>query len=139
MIKQVSVFVENKPGRLSSVTKKLKEGNINIRAFTIAEAGDFGVIRLVVDNPKKAMDLLHGDFMVSETEVLGVEMEDRPGALHEIASVLGENNINIGYAYAFVTGNRALLILKVDDIESASEILKKRGLKSVDSINDVVE
>ncbi len=134
-IKQISLFAENKPGRLAKIAETLSKGKINIRAFTIAEAGDFGVIRMVVDDPDKAYKTLQGQgFAVSETEVVGVEMKDIPGGLHEIASTLGKNNVNIDYAYAFVTtSNLALLIIRVDNIPQALKVLKEAKIRIVDS------
>ena len=130
MIKQVSVFAENKPARLEKMTQILKLANVNIRAFTIAEAGDFGVLRMVVDKPDIAhRQLNEAGFTVSETDVLGVEMSDSPGALHEIAHILGSNNINVDYAYAFVTATqKALLIIRVDNISNAITVLGNAGV-----------
>ena len=130
MIKQISVFAENKPARLEKMTEILKLANINIRAFTIAEAGDFGVLRMVVDKPDTAhRQLNEAGFTVSETDVLGVEMSDSPGALHEIAHILGSNNINVDYAYAFVTATqKALLIIRVDNISNAIVVLGNAGV-----------
>lgn len=86
MVKQISVFVENKPGRLAAVTEVLMKHNINIRAFTIADAGDFGIIRMVVDKTDEAYQALkEAGFTVRLTNVLAVEVEDKPGALHRIA------------------------------------------------------
>jgi hypothetical protein len=103
-IKQISLFVENRPGRMAKVSKNLSVAGVNIRAMTIAEAGDFGVIRMVVDNPDKGYKVLHdGGFTVSVTDVLAVEMKDAPGGLYEIVDTLGANKINVDYAYAFVT------------------------------------
>jgi len=100
-IKQISLFAENKPGRLSKIADTLSKAKVNIRAFTIAEAGDFGVIRMVVDDPDRAYKTLQKQgFAVSETEVIGVEMKDVPGGLFEISSTLGSNGVNIDYAYA---------------------------------------
>lgn len=133
-IKQISLFAENKPGRLSKIAESLSKAKINIRAFTIAEAGDFGVIRMVVDEPDKAYKALQAQgFAVSETEVIGVEMKDVPGGLYEISSTLGKNNVNIDYAYAFVTATRlALLILRVDNVKEALKVLKEAGIRIVD-------
>ena len=130
MIKQISVFAENKPARLEKMTEILKLANINIRAFTIAEAGDFGVLRMVVDKPDIAhRQLNEAGFTVSETDVLGVEMSDSPGALHEIAHILGSNNINVDYAYAFVTATqKALLIIRVDNSSNAIAVLGNAGV-----------
>lgn len=133
IIKQISLFAENKPGRLANIAENFRKAGINIRAFTIAEAGDFGIIRMVVDKPDAAHEVLHdAGFTVSETNVMGVEMQDIPGGLGKIADVLGEKNINIDYAYAFVTKTeKALLILRVSDIEDAIRILQGTGVKLI--------
>src|SRR5512136_1304171 len=131
-IKQISLFVENKPGRMAKVSKNLSDAGVNIRALTIAEAGDFGVIRMVVDDPEKGYKVLHDNgFTVSTTDVLAVEMKDTPGGLYEIVNTLGENNINVDYAYAFVTAKaeRAMLILRVDDIARAKQVLGEKKVK----------
>ncbi len=132
-IKQISLFAENKPGRLSKIADTLSKGKINIRAFTIAEAGDFGVIRMVVDDPDQAYKTLQKQgFAVSETEVIGVEMKDVPGGLFEISSTLGSNGVNIDYAYAFVTKTElALLIIRVDDVAKAQKVLKAAKIRLV--------
>ncbi|MCS3924067.1 ACT domain-containing protein [Methanosalsum natronophilum] len=133
-IKQISLFSENRPGRLAKTAEKLKSADVNIRAFTIAEAGDFGIIRMVVDNPSNAHKVLHdAGFTVSETDVLGVEMEDVPGSLAKIADVLGEHSINIDYAYAFVTRtDKAFLILRVDNITNAIKVLDEANIELID-------
>jgi hypothetical protein len=131
-IKQISLFVENRPGRMAKVSKNLSDAGVNIRAMTIAEAGDFGVIRMVVDNPDKGYKVLHDSgFTVSVTDVLAVEMKDAPGGLYEIVDTLGANKINVDYAYAFVTAKaeRAMLILRVDDLSRAKEVLNAKGVK----------
>ena len=131
-IKQISLFVENRPGRTAKVAKTLSDAGVNIRALTIAEAGDFGVIRMVVDDPEKGYKVLKDNaFTVSMTDVLAVEMKDAPGGLYEIVNTLGQNNVNVDYAYAFVTAKaqRAMLILRVDDIVKARKVLGERGVK----------
>jgi hypothetical protein len=105
---------------------------VNIRALTIAEAGDFGIVRMVVDDTEKGYKVLRDEgFTVSETEVLAVEIQDSPGGLYEIANTLGENEINVEYAYAFVTAKaeRAMLILRVDDISGAANVLSEAGVR----------
>jgi len=133
LIKQISIFAENKAGRLEKITEKLKSANINIRAFTIAEAGDFGVMRMVVDKPEQAHNVLHdAGFTVSETDVLGIEMSDSPGGLHEISTVLGSNDINVDYAYAFAMATqKALLIIRVDNISNAIEVLENSDIRLI--------
>jgi len=131
-IKQISIFAENKPGRMAGVAKALGDAGVNIRALTIAEAGDFGVIRMVVDDTERGYTALRKEgFMVSETDVLAVEIKDVPGGLYEIVNSLGMNNINVEYAYAFVTAKaeRAMLILRVDDVKRAAEVLNEAGVR----------
>ena len=134
IIKQISLFSENKSGKLASIAANLKSADVNIRAFTIAEAGDFGIVRMVVDKPDVAHSVLHGaGFTVSETSVLGIEMEDVPGSLSNIADVLDNYNINIDYAYAFVTKtDKAMLIVRVDDIKSALKVLSNANINLID-------
>lgn len=130
MIKQISVFVENKPGRLSAVTGVLFERGINLRAFTIADAGDFGIIRMVVDKTEEAYKALKdAGFTVAVNEVLAVEVEDRPGELFRISKALGDAGVNIEYVYAFTSEkHRALIIFRVNDVERAKSILEKMGV-----------
>ena len=125
IIKQISIFSENRPGRLASVAQALGEEKINILAFSIAEASGFGVIRALVDHPQKAYDKLSSmGFNVAFTDVIAVQMKDQPGGLYEIAKVLGDSGINIEYSYAYSGKKGAVLILRVDQIEDAiSKIL----------------
>jgi hypothetical protein len=130
MIKQISVFVENKPGRLAAVTERLYESDVNIRAFTIAEAGDFGIIRMVVDKTEEAYRALkEAGFTVSLTDVLAVEVEDKPGSLYKIAKALGDAGINIEYVYAFTSEkHKALIIFRVNNISEAKKVLDQMGI-----------
>ncbi len=129
-MKQVSVFVENKPGRLASVTEVLFKAGINLRAFAIAEAGDFGIIRMIVDRPEEAYRALKdAGFTVAINDVIGVEVKDEPGSLYRIAKALGDENVNIEYVYAFTFGGeKALIILRVDDMDKAIEVLEREGV-----------
>jgi hypothetical protein len=105
---------------------------VNIRALTIAEAGDFGIVRMVVDDTPRGYKVLREEgFTVSETEVLAVAIQDSPGGLYEIANTLGMNEINVDYAYAFVTAKaeRAMLILRVDNISGATRVLSEAGVR----------
>jgi hypothetical protein len=121
-IKQISVFSENKPGRLAAIAKAMQEEGVNIFAFSIAEADGFGVVRALVDHPDKAYRRLTSlGFVVSFTDVIGVRMRDEPGGLYEVARALGEANINIEYSYAYSGKEAAVLILRVDNIRSAIE------------------
>jgi hypothetical protein len=130
MIRQISVFVENKPGRLASVTGVLFEKGINLRAFMIADAGDFGIIRMVVDKTDEAYKALkEAGFTVAINEVLAVEVEDKPGELYRIAKALGDEGINIDYVYAFTSEkHKALIIFRVDNLERAVRILERIGV-----------
>ncbi len=128
IIKQISVFSENKPGRLSAIAKGLEDGGVNIYAFSIAESKGFGVVRLIVDKSSAALKKLADiGFMVSYTDVIGIKMVDRPGGLYETASILGNANINIEYAYAYSGKGGAVLIIRVDDIETAVKKLVESG------------
>jgi hypothetical protein len=134
-IKQLSVFLENKSGRLAAVTRLLAAKGINIRALSIADTSDFGILRLIVNDPYAAYQALkEGGFTVSLTEVLGVEMPDRPGALSNILTHLEEAGINIEYLYAFLGkgDNGALVIFRVEDLNKAIEILSAKGVRLVD-------
>ena len=138
-IKQISLFSENKPGRLAKIADVLGKANINIRAFTIAESGDFGIVRLVVDHPDQAHDVLKREgFTVSETDVVGIEINDEPGSMKDVAELFAEGNINIDYAYAFIGRNqKAVLIVRVSDLESALAFLKTKGVSLLE-INDLL-
>ncbi len=138
-IKQISLFSENKPGRLAKIADVLGKEKINIRAFTIAESGDFGIVRLVVDHPDRAHDVLKREgFTVSETDVVGIEINDEPGSMKDVAELFAEGNINIDYAYAFIGRNqKAVLIVRVSDLESALTFLKTKGVSLLE-INDLL-
>jgi hypothetical protein len=129
-IKQVSIFAENKPGRLAGIAEALESEKINIRAFSIAEASGFGVVRTLVDHPDKAhKKLTELGYVVSTTEVIGVKMRDEPGGLKEIAKMLGDAGINIEYAYAYSGRPAAVLVLRVDNIEAAIKTILAMGGK----------
>lgn len=132
MIKQISVFMKNEPGRLSHVTKILAAAGIDIRALTVAETADFGILRLIVDDPDKAYKTLKDkQIAVVEHDVLGVEVEDKPGGLSKIAQLLEEEGINIEYVYAFVTKSheKAYVVLRLDDIEGGRRLLEENNIK----------
>jgi hypothetical protein len=134
LIKQISVFSENKPGRLAAIARALQEEQINILAFSIAEAEGFGVVRALVDKPEKAYRKLTGlGFNVAFTDVIAVKMQDSPGGLYEIAKMLGDARINIEYSYAYSGKEAAVLILRVDNIESAITLLREKGGELLES------
>lgn len=130
-IRQISVFVENKQGRLDAIIKILKENSINIRAISIADTKDFGILRLIVDEPDKACEKLRAEkCTVTITEVVAIEIPDEMGRLSSVVTVLAEENVNIEYMYAFLSksDNKASIILRVDDNDKASEAFKKAGV-----------
>ncbi|MDD4483368.1 MAG: ACT domain-containing protein [Methanoregula sp.] len=128
VIKQISIFSENRPGRLAAVAQALGEEKINILAFSIAEANGFGVIRALVDHPEKAYKKLSSlGYNVAFTDVIAVQMKDQPGGLYDIAKVLGDSGINIEYSYAYSGKKVAVLILRVDQVEDAIEKIQGAG------------
>ncbi|HUU75623.1 MAG TPA: ACT domain-containing protein [Methanoregulaceae archaeon] len=128
IIKQISVFSENRPGRLAAIAQALQDEDINILAFSIAEADGFGVVRALVDKPRNAYDTLGNlGFNVAFTDVIAVKMRDHPGGLYEIARILGEGKINIEYSYAYSGKEGAVLILRVDNIQSAIKVILEGG------------
>ncbi len=133
LIKQISVFAENQPGVLAKITNVLSSDGIKIRAFTIAESSEFGIVRLVVDYHEQAYFLLFdAGLTVSSQDVIGIEIDSTTNALSKVASSLADVGVNISYAYAFVDApKKTLLILKVDNNSVALDILKKLGIKVV--------
>lgn len=132
MAKQISIFLENKAGRLAHVTRVLGDAGINIRALSIADTSDFGILRVIVNDPDQAYRILRAaEFTVSETEVVAVQVPDSPGGLASVLEQMSEENLNIEYLYAFIgsSGNEALVIFKVEDIEKARNSFKERGIK----------
>lgn len=128
----ISIFAENKPGRLERVTKVLSEADINILAFSITSTNGFGVIKFMVNKWKLAYDLLkEKGFTVSLNEAIGIEMKDQPGGLYEVVKILSSKGINIESASVYVaeTRKRAYLIVEVEDTEKAMELLKGENLK----------
>jgi hypothetical protein len=130
MIKQVSIFIENRAGRLYEISKLLGDNNINIRALSLADTSDFGILRLIVDKPDEATALLKkNNFAVSETNVVAIEVSDTPGGLANILKIFNDNKINVEYMYAFVEeGNKAVIAFRFDD-DKAKDKLKKAGVK----------
>jgi hypothetical protein len=128
IIRQISVFSENKPGRLASIARAFQEEKINILAFSIAEADGFGVVRALVNHPDKAFNKLTSlGYNVAFTDVIAVKMKDEPGGLFEIAKILGDAEINMEYAYAYSGKEAAVLIIRVDHVEEAVNRLLSHG------------
>ena len=129
-VNQISVFLENKSGRLADVTRVLAENQINIRALCIADTIDYGLLRLIVNDPEKAREVLHKEgFTVTQTPVLALEIPDRPGGLAEIIATLAAKGINVEYIYAFVgtSGENAVVIFRVERIDDAIPVLQQSG------------
>jgi hypothetical protein len=131
-VKQISIFLENKSGRLAQVTAALGENNINIRALSIADTTDFGILRLIVNKPDKAFRVLKEEgFTVGFTEVIAVEVADKPGGLAQVLQLLDRAGINIEYLYAFVqkTADAALVVFRVEQLDQAVKVLMENGIR----------
>lgn len=134
VIKQISVFLENTTGRLAEVTNLLGKHGINLRAITIADTADFGILRIIADDPEKTLSVLdENGFTAKETDVLGVEVSDSPGGLAEVMAIFNRNGLNIEYLYATLerSKERAVVIFKVDDIPKGLDIIEKNGLSAI--------
>lgn len=134
-INQISIFIENTKGRLAEVCTLLGDNNINIRALTIAESPEFGILRVVLDKPQEAKEILkeHG-FIAISTEIVAVEVSDTPGGLSKALKALAENNIDVEYMYGFVekATDKALMVFKFINIDKAIEVLQKNNINIVD-------
>ena len=131
-VEQISVFLENKPGALAEVTRILGEAGVNIRALSLADTKDFGIMRLIVnDNEKAKAVLVAKGLTVRKTEVVAVEVPDRPGGLADILKCLCDSGINVEYLYAFVqqSGSNAIIIFRFDETDRAIEVLSRNGVK----------
>jgi hypothetical protein len=135
-VEQISIFLENKSGRLAEVTRLLGKGGVNIRALTLADTTDFGILRLIVSEKAKALEILKkAGFTVGMTEVVAVEVSDRPGGLAEILEQLGEEGVNVEYMYAFVekSGDDAVVIFRFDEPDKAVAILQRNGVSIMEA------
>lgn len=131
-ITQLSVFLENKEGRLYEATELLGQAGVDIKALTIAENEDFGVLRMVVDKPDAAVAILKtGGFVASMTEIVAVEVEDRPGGLARVLKVFCDHRINVEYMYAFVekAGGKAIVVFRFDDLDKAIAVLTQNHIR----------
>ena len=130
-VEQISIFLENKSGRLAEVASVLAGAGINIRALSLADTTDFGILRLIVNDTEKAKQVLKDNgFTVGKTEVIAVEVPDRPGGLAHILKVMTEEGVNVEYMYAFVqrSGGNAIIIFRFDELEKAIHALQKAGV-----------
>ncbi|HEY5496744.1 MAG TPA: ACT domain-containing protein [Syntrophales bacterium] len=133
---QLSIFSENKPGKLAAVTSVLAKEKVNIRATTISTSDTFGVINLIVDDPERAQAALtKTGMLVKIRSVLAVLLDDQPGGLDKLAQLLAKENINVNNAYGFVLENRvsAVFVVDVDQPEKAEKIIEKNGFKTLDA------
>lgn len=131
VVKQLSVFLENTPGRLFAVTSALAEKGIEIKALMLADTADFGVLRLIVNDPEKTLKILQEKgFTVKITDVIAVEIHDTFKEMQRVLELLSKKDINIEYMYAFMGGTpgKALIIFRVDNLKAASEYLKEEGI-----------
>ncbi len=127
---QVSVFAENKPGKIEHITEVLSNRGINIRAITISDSGDYGIIKLLLDQPQEGCDsLTESGFTATLKDIIAVKIKDRPGGLHEIASILTKHNINVEDAYGFMVKSHeeAVFVFQVENIKKAEKLLKSEG------------
>jgi hypothetical protein len=136
IIKQISIFMENTTGRLADVTDLLAKAGINLRAISIADTTDFGILRMVADQPDAAVKLLKAaGFTARETDVIGVEVQDHPGELARIMALFRDAGVSIEYLYASLEhkAEKAVIVLKVDDIKAGLAMLEKHGFATIPS------
>jgi len=137
-VTQLSVFVENRPGHLQTVLGILAKENINIKTLTIAETSDFGILRLIVNDPESGAKALRANSITcSTTDVLALELEDKPGSLYKAIETFARRNLNIEYMYAFTErrGQMAVMIFRFENIEAAKKALVEEGYNIVSKID----
>jgi hypothetical protein len=135
-LKQISIFLENKKGRLWKALNILKDAGINIRALSIADTSEFGILRLIVPDPEKAKSALEEEnFVVKINEVIAVEVHDEPGGLEQILEILNKADINVEYIYAFVEkkGKKAIVVIRTEDIDAGIKALEREGITILSS------
>ena len=129
-IKQLSVFLEDRSGRLTELTRILEVNDINITALSVAETADYGIVRMVVGRPELAKDVLEkAGFSIGLTDVVCVNMPDQPGSLYRILEILTDEGINVDYMYAFSNNDVALAVIRAADIQRVTEVLDRNRLK----------
>lgn len=136
-VKQISVFLENRSGRLAEVTHVLGDKGLNIRALSLADTSDFGILRMIIDHPDDAyMELKERHYTVQETEVVTLEVADQPGGLAGVLELLYQNNINVEYLYAFPerdSVDKALMVFRFDDNDRAIALMQQNGIKIMEA------
>lgn len=141
-VKQISVFMENRPGRLAEITEVLSNNDIDIRAINIADTTDFGILRMIVNDEVKAESVLRSNDMTANiSDVIAISISDSVGAFSKVIGMLKNENISIEYIYSFIgeKSNKAVIVLKTGDLETSAEILKKNGVKvlSKEDVNNL--
>lgn len=134
-IKQLSIFIENQPGRLYKALDILAQEDINIRALSLADTSEFGILRLVVNSPQKGMEILKkNNFIVKLTDIVAVELNDSPGGLTKVLKILKDKNVDLEYLYAFTHDktSQAILLLHTKDLDEMIEVLESNNVKLVD-------
>ena len=131
-VKQISVFIENKKGKLAEATRYIAEHDVNLKALSIVDTQDFGILRIICENPEKANEVLQaGGYITTMTDVLAAAISDTPGSLASILEVLSEANVVVEYTYAFLSAKAgAYMIFRVDDNQSAAAALAAAGIKT---------
>ena len=130
-IKHISIFLENSSGRLAEVTRVLKDGGVNLRAIMIADTADFGILRVIVDDPDRAIDILKkAQCTTKTTDVLAVTLPDKVGSLADVLSLFEKNGVNIEYLYAALdkAGETAVVIIRTDDLDKGLKVVESNGL-----------
>jgi hypothetical protein len=139
IIKQLSIFIENKSGRLTDVTEALAEAGINMTAFSVADTADYGILRVIVNKPEEAEKILkEKDFSVHITDVIGLVVPHESGGLHRALKILSSEGIAIEYMYAFALSDKATVIIRTDAIEQTIEVLEKHKMELLKA-NDIYE
>jgi hypothetical protein len=129
-IKQLSIFLENKSGRLTEVTEALASASINISAFSVADTADYGILRMIVNKPEQAEQLLKAKGLsVKITEVIGLVVPNEPGGLHRALQILSSEGISVEYMYAFALSDRATVIIRTEAVQQAITVLQKHKLE----------
>ncbi|MBR2254694.1 MAG: amino acid-binding protein [Candidatus Methanomethylophilaceae archaeon] len=134
VITQLSIFVNNDPGRLAQVSKVLRETGINMKAFNLAESQEFGILRAIVDDPEESYEKLRSKgIIVRKTDVLGIKIDDAPGSLVEASDAFGKEGVNIEYGYAYTGRKASAFFIRVNDLDKAIAILEREGIATLNS------
>ena len=139
-IRQISVFVENKPGAMVSITQALGKAGVDLRALSLADTQDFGILRMIVDDTDKAKQALAAiGCFTTVSDVLAAEIPDTPGAMTELIGKVAETGLNIEYTYAFISpvNKKAYIVLRIKDIDGAAKALKAKGIVLADEVNSI--